>query len=100
MIEDTDPAVLRALYGRKRGRKRLPLSERKWNVCISLSPRLGEYALVQAAKAKYPDNLSAGISACIERCLLQEQSALEAIQAAAERRDQDAVRSQGSAFDD
>jgi len=100
MVFTDDDARLLNYAGRKRGRKRVALSERKYALSITLSPRHIEYALAQAAKAGYTENLSAGIGACIERCLLQEQSALDAIKAAAERRDQDTVQSQGSAFDD
>jgi|GEM_PF-2924400 len=89
----TDEDVSRILNysGRKRGRRRKALSERKYATSITLSPRHSDYALAQAAKAGYTENLSAGIGACIERCIAQERDALAAIQAAAERRDQTTV---------
>jgi hypothetical protein len=97
----TDEEVNRILYsGRRRGRKRLPLSERRYSTSVTISPQHADYAVAQAVKAGHGTNLSGGIAACIARCLEQDQAALEAIKAAAERRDQEAVRSQGSAFDD
>jgi hypothetical protein len=86
---------------RPRGRKVLPLSERKTLVSVNLNPAEREQALELGT-----GNLSAGIRKALSLVRDQKAAALNAIRGAAESRDQTALTqvqedatAPGSAFD-
>ena len=82
---------------RRAGRPALPAHRRKVSTSITILPEHLDYALKQAEAAGVTGNLSAGIGLLISRAIAAEAAALEAIKAAAERRDQTTVSE--SAFD-